>query len=166
MAKNKSGDLERPPNTLCLLIGWKSLSSYPELALLRWRRPNSIISARPTHPHALAKIISMMMSASRCCILPLSDLRKSGTERAKFINLFRILPLNSDLFTNFEVRLGAFTPVERTWSSGLFLFITNWFATIKLRKIGHLTNFYTTYFIENQGNECENHPFPFRLPPL
>lgn len=58
-------------------------------------------------------------------VLPLPDLRKSGTERAKFINLFRILPLNSDLFTNFEVRLGAFTSVERIWSSGLFLFITN-----------------------------------------
>ncbi len=29
----------------------------------------------PEHPHSLANIISMMMSASRCCILPLSDLR-------------------------------------------------------------------------------------------
>ena len=54
--------------------------------------PNSIISARPTHPEARASTISMMMSSSRWRMFPLSDLRKSGTDEAKSCSLSMMLP--------------------------------------------------------------------------
>ena len=118
--------------------------------LLRLYLPNAIISERPTCPHVRLSIIRMMMSLSRCRMFPLSHLRKSGTEAAKFISRSRILPCGTNLFITFAVWLSLCASIERLWSSGSIFNVTVWYSPIKLLKIYHLTKFLTTYFQENK----------------
>ena len=100
--------------------------------------PKSIMSTRPTRPDARANTIRISISRSRWRMFPLFDLRKSGTEEAKFTSSLRIVPSDSNLFVTFARRLSADLSAMVKWF-GFFIIIRFFF--LNLLKIHHLTKF-------------------------
>lgn len=70
---------------------------------------------------------------------------KIGHGCAKSISFSMMLPGFTNLFCTFAVWLSAFASIERSWSSGIILFITIWFSTIKLRKNLPLDQIFTPH---------------------
>ena len=112
-------DLLTTSDSYSTIVIFRPISAYPQSCQVRHRcdmcgsrfcrvptlgRLCMSVSACPTHPYARPCI---MLSSRRCLMFPLPDLRKSGTDDANSISLFRMLPWNLDLFCNFRARCDA-----------------------------------------------------------